>query len=147
MKNKKIRIDTQKLKSSIVYIILYTLLFAAFLGIILSFFLLFKGFHEVDLFVNRAVMFNDLYVDAGVCIEVRAVNETGIDLRTGQEIIIPHLTLYSNGVRQIFLGFFLLFFAVHLYIFALHALIKKPDKKDEIIKWKYLIGQSIEGRL
>jgi hypothetical protein len=123
-------------KYALIFNFLYLILLISFLGIIASFFLLFKGWHDVDLFVNRAVMFNDLFMETGISINVRDINETAVNIKTGEKIIIPHVDVYINGSRQIFAGFILLFFSCQAYILTLHTILslkkhQQPKPKTE----------------
>lgn len=85
-------------------------------GIIMGFWLFFLGFHNVDLFVNRAVLFNTINVGYGEhVLDINDFAEVGIILSSGEEIIIDNIELYSRGIRSMFLGILITFGATSVF--------------------------------
>lgn len=107
------------------------LLFVALVLMIFGFFLFFKGFHEVDLFVNRLILFDALNKDFGLGLNIDSGNETGFNLYTGETITITNFDLYNFGIRNMFLGILFVFAATALFSSALTSLISKFSKKND----------------
>lgn len=79
-------------------------------GIILGFWMFFLGFHNVDLFVNRVVLFNTINAGYGEhVLDIDDFEEVGIVISTGEQLTITNIELYSRGIRLLFLGMLMTF--------------------------------------